>query len=116
MASSKGIFVYQQNAFDIKTNQPEVAGVGIVTFDGKGNITGSGTNMVAGAPQTISIKQTYTVSSDGIGRVYNPDGHLNDVYVVNSWPPGQGGGSQFLVTDDGTGIPGALASGTSLKQ
>jgi hypothetical protein len=60
-----------------------VAGGGLVTFDGNGNLSASETVSVGGLVDPVNAMGTYTVNSDCTGTFTNPHAHLNLVIVRN---------------------------------
>jgi hypothetical protein len=60
-----------------------VAGGGLVTFDGNGNLSASETVSVGGLVDPVNAMGTYTVNSDCTGTFTNPHARLNLVIVRN---------------------------------
>ena len=60
-----------------------VAGVGIVTFDGYGNLSDVGTTSSGGVVSPINVLGTYTVNPDCTGSFTTAHAHLNLVIVRN---------------------------------
>ena len=60
-----------------------VAGGGLVTFDGDGNLSASETVSVGGLVNPVNTTGTYTVNSDCTGTFTTPHAHLNLVIVRN---------------------------------
>jgi hypothetical protein len=64
-------------------NFTPVAGVGLVTFDGDGNLSDLGSTSVGGQIVPVNVTGTYTVNSDCTGTFTTPNAHLNLVIVRN---------------------------------
>jgi hypothetical protein len=65
-------------------NFTPVAGGGLVTFDGHGNISASETVSVGGLISPVEVPGTYTVNSDCTGTsITTPNAHLNLVILRN---------------------------------
>ena len=61
-----------------------VAGGGLVTFDGHGNVSASETVSVGGLISAVDVPGTYTVNSDCTGTfITTPNAHLNLVILRN---------------------------------
>jgi hypothetical protein len=60
-----------------------VAGGGLVTFDGNGNLSASETVNVGGQVLSVNLPGTYTVNSDCTGSFTTRNAHLNLVIVRN---------------------------------
>lgn len=58
-----------------------VAGRGLATFDGNGNVSASETVSVGGLVNPVNATGTYTVNSDCTGTFTNPHAHLNLVIL-----------------------------------
>ncbi|HLH42945.1 MAG TPA: hypothetical protein VKV74_08160 [Bryobacteraceae bacterium] len=92
-----GSFRFRQLAvvnIDQNGNPTEMAGAyGVITFDGNGNYSVTGTyvdNTVSnGSPQALSVTSTYVIGSNGLGYISNP----------------------LVPTDSGSRIYGAVAQG-----
>jgi hypothetical protein len=72
-----------------------VAGGGLVTFDGNGNLSASETVSIGGLITPVNIPGTYTVNSDCTGTfITTPNAHLNlvilrkgrEIQAVNTVP------------------------------
>ncbi len=64
-------------------NFAPVAGGGLVTFDGRGDLSASETVSVDGQIAPVKVLGTYTVKSDCTGTFTTPHAHLNLVIVRN---------------------------------
>ncbi|HYS58326.1 MAG TPA: hypothetical protein VEM34_09340 [Burkholderiales bacterium] len=60
-----------------------VAGVGLVTFDGNGNLSASETVSNGGSVFPVNLPGNYTVNSDCTGSLTTANAHLNLVIVRN---------------------------------
>jgi len=65
------------------TGSITVAGVGLVTFDGNGNLSASETVNLGGLIMPVNVTGTYTVNSDCTGSFTTSRAHLNLVIVRN---------------------------------
>lgn len=115
--SLKGNFSFQFNKWTANVNSNQEGYIGILSFDGKGNVKGSFTDMNGGVLQTWTVTGTYTVDSDGSGSASFTCGHSNCqiAFALNSVAAGQAKGFQFLVTEGESNGNGVMA-GTALKQ
>ena len=117
VASLKGTFAVLGNSWTAKVGDKREGVTGIITFDGKGNLTSTVTVMWGGKLHAaITETGTYTVNSDGIGNELLSGGS-HHAFALNSVSSGLANGLQFLVTvssdlDDGS----LVLSGTALKQ
>ena len=64
-------------------NFTPVAGGGLVTFDGNGNLSASETVNLGGKILSVNLPGTYTVNSDCTGSLTTANAHLNLVIVRN---------------------------------
>ena len=64
-------------------NFTPIAGVGLVTFDGNGNLSASETVSNGGNVFPVNLPGTYTVNSDCTGSLTTANAHLNLVIVRN---------------------------------
>jgi hypothetical protein len=60
-----------------------VAGVGLMTFDGNGNLSASETVSLGGQIMSVNLPGTYTVDSDCTGSLTTANANLNLVIVRN---------------------------------
>jgi hypothetical protein len=113
VASLKGNFAFQTNRWTLETNQG--GGIGVFSFDGKGNFKGSGTQVFAGVSQTGTCTGTYTVNSDGSGSLSITAGDKTQetAFALNSVAAGKAKGAQLLQTNLNDNVD---LSGTMLKQ
>jgi hypothetical protein len=117
VASIKGNFALQYNPWTDDASLAEDGGVGIFSFDGKGNIKGSVTIMFGGGKFGGPVKATYKVNSDGSGTVTGIGKHgLEIAFVLNSVAAGQAKGLQFLDANTGDGNGNLVITGNALKQ
>jgi hypothetical protein len=76
-------------------NFTPVAGGGLVTFDGNGNLSASETVSVGGLVNPVNVPGTYTVNSDCTGTFTTSHAQLNLVIVRN--------GREILAVNTGPG-------------
>jgi hypothetical protein len=112
VASLKGNLTSQWNIWTADVNFPEFGNVGIITFDGKGNLKGSQTEMQGGVLYTGTFTGTYTVNPDGSGTG-STSGGLQFAFALNSVAAGQAKGGQFLAKQ---GSGNYVLTGIALKQ
>jgi hypothetical protein len=116
-ASLKGNFALQYNPWTADANLAEDGGVGIFSFDGRGNIKGSVTIMFDGGKVGGTLKATYKVNSDGSGTISVVSKHnVQFAFALNSVAAGQAKGLQFLDTNTGDGNGNLVITGNALKQ
>jgi hypothetical protein len=60
-----------------------ISGVGLVTFEGNGNLSASETVSLGGQILPVNVPGTYTVNSDCTGSLTTSHAHLNLVIVRN---------------------------------
>lgn len=117
VASLKGNFAFQYNPRTADGTLAEDGGVGILTFDGKGNLKGSVTIIYDGGPAGGPVTGVYTVNRDGSGTISGIGGHgLQIAFALNTVTAGQAKGLQFLDTNDGDGSGDLVITGNALKQ
>jgi hypothetical protein len=117
VASLKGNFAFQYNPWTADASLAEDGGVGIFSFDGKGNIKGSVTIMYGGGQFGGPLNATYTVNSDGSGAISVVGKHnVQFAFALNSVAAGQAKGFQFLDTNTGDGKGNLVITGNALKQ
>ncbi len=78
---------------------------GTLTFDGKGNLTGSSTYSLAGQPQARTLTGTYSVNPDCTGISTMTD-NLQNSMDVNLVLVNNGQSIQLAQTDNGTSVAG----------
>jgi hypothetical protein len=119
VASVKGNFAFQYNPRTAAVSLAEDGGIGIFTFDGKGNLKGTATIMfdggLFGGPFTGAV---YTVNPDGSGTISGIGMHgLQIAFALNTvTTTGQAKGLQFLDTNTGDGPGNLVITGSALKQ
>ena len=119
VANVKGNFGFQWNEWTADVNNSQEGCVGIVSFDGKGNLKGSQKNMSGGVLKTGTFTGTYTVNPDGSGSMSMTDNRgdkSQTAFALNSVAAGQAKGAQFLVTSTGGNNKNIVVSGVALKQ
>ena len=117
-ASLKGGYSVLINRWTANSADNESALVGVMTFDGAGNVTLSFTIMSGGVLQTGNASGTYSLSPNGSGTITFTSGFSNPVefaIVVNSHKSGIAGGMTLLRID--TNYPSdAIDSGNAILQ
>jgi len=87
-------------------NFTPVAGAGLVTFDGNGNLSASETVSVGGLISPVNVPGTYTVNFDCTGSfITTPNAHLNLVIIRN--------GKEILAVNT---VPGNVILDNFVKQ
>jgi len=118
-ASLKGNYEWLMAKWTNDQDSNANVNLGAMTFDGKGNIKGSGTDVYNGTAQSFTYTGTYSVNSDGSGSfTLTANGtSITDAFVVNSASAtGTGAkGLQLLKTAESPGSTG-VHSGTATKQ
>jgi hypothetical protein len=114
----KGSYSYTLNKWTVDVGRNQYAEVGVMTFDGAGNMTGAAKAVGGGVLESAALTGTYTVSSDGTGVIEvtstiskPPTTQLG--FVLNSAAAGVAHGFQFMQTDNGNNV---VISGTALLQ
>ena len=115
VANLKGKFGYQWNEWTADVNAPQEGDVGVVSFDGKGNISVSDVDVDDGVVHKGTLTGTYTVNSDGTGSIAltSKNGNSQYAFALNSVAAGQAKGLQFLLTSTTRNV---VISGTALMQ
>lgn len=116
LSSLKGNFAFQANEWTAAGMDAEEGFVGILTFDGKGNVIGSYTDMYDGVLTSPTLTAgTYTVNSDGFGGMLFLADNIQFSFGLNSaTAAGNARGLQFVVNNsNGYNI---VRIGTALKQ
>ena len=111
-ASLKGSYSFLVNKWTANVNSYQGAQVGVVTFDGAGNVTESYTAINGGVVQTVTDSGTYTVKSNGTATINWKDGHQTAI-TLNSTAAGLSHGVQVLSIDDNAN---EVISGTAWLQ
>jgi len=115
-ANLRGSYSFLGNKWTVDPSIPDAAGVGVMTFDGAGNVTGSFTVAGNGFSLSGALAGTYTVNSDGTGAIditASPVGPFQLAVVLNSTSLGLAHGFQFVGTDNPAN---AVFGGTALLQ
>ncbi len=113
-ASLKGGYSFLANRRTANVNTPQLAAVGVMTFDGVGNVTGSYTSISDHAVQSGALGGTYLVKSNGTGILSLTTGLTAQFAItLNSTAAGVAHGVQLLQTDD---TSNEVVSGTALLQ
>ncbi|MFY9561258.1 MAG: hypothetical protein WAQ52_13570 [Terriglobales bacterium] len=115
-ASLKGGYSFLTNRWTADVNTNEDAVVGVMTFDGAGNVTASFTAISGGVVQTGTASGTYTVNANGTGAINFTTGTNPPVFAItlSSTAAGLAHGVQLLRTD--TTGRNLVESGTALLQ
>lgn len=116
--SLKGSYGVLANRWTVNASDSESALVGVMTFDGAGNVTLAFTIVSDGVESTGNAGGTYSVSSNGTGTIKFTTGFTNEVdydIVVNSTAAGLAHEITLLRTD--ANYPSdAVDAGTALLQ
>lgn len=115
VASVKGTFSFQWNEWTANASFPAFGGIDLITFDGKGNVTGTQTYMEEGVLYKESVAGTYTVNSNGTGIFSSSQSASQFAFALNSVAAGQAEGAQFLLTEAPKGNANIVISGTALS-
>jgi len=116
LASLKGNFAFQYNPWTADSTLSEDGGIGIFSFDGKGNIKSSEMIVYDGKLFKGTGTFTYTVNSDGSGTITTTGKGPHLAFALNSVAAGQAKGLQFLDTDTSDGTGNMVITGSALKQ
>lgn len=108
----KGNFSFGFGETSLDPAVPIQGGIGLFTFDGKGNVKGSSRYVTAGVLQTGTFTGTYVVNPDGSGTI-SLSNNAQYAFVLNSVAGGLAKGLVFIQTNT-TG--NAAISGTAQKQ
>jgi len=68
-ANLKGSYSYMLHKWTVAVGKNQYAEVGVMTFDGAGNMTGSATAVGGGVPKSGTLSGTYTVNPIGSGTI-----------------------------------------------
>ncbi len=115
-ASVKGSYSFLINKWTADVNAGQDGVLGVLHFDGAGNVTGSFSDMHAGTLQTGTATGTYMVSSNGTGSInlmLTPGGTVQFAIVLNTTKAGVANGLNLLITSD---TDNAVESGTAILQ
>jgi hypothetical protein len=113
-ASLKGSYSFSTVLWTANVNTNEFAMVGVLTFDGAGNMTGSYTSVSGGVPQTGTLGGTYTVNSNGTGTMTFTSGSTAQFAInLDSTAAGVAHGVELLQTNDSNN---EIVSGTAVLQ
>ncbi len=116
-ANLKGSYSFLINKWTANPNSGQFAMVGVLTFDGAGNVSGSATAVGQGETLSGALGGTYTVNSDGTGVIDFTSlfigGTAQVAFILNSTIAGVARGAQLLVTDQGGNN---VTSGTAVLQ
>jgi hypothetical protein len=113
-ASLKGGYSFLTNLWTANVNTNQFAMVGVMTFDGAGNVTGSYTQNSGGSVTAGILGGTYTVNSNGTGAIVLTAG-LTAQFAITllSTAGGVADGVRLLQTNDSNN---EVISGTALLQ
>jgi hypothetical protein len=115
VSSLKGNFAFQGNEWLATAKDPEEGFIGVLTFDGKGNVTGTYTDMSNGQLTSPTLSGTYTVNADGFGGMLFLADNIEFTFALNSaTASGAAKGFQFVV-DNANGFD-LVRGGSALKQ
>lgn len=114
-ASLKGSYGFLINRWTANVNTSQFAVVGVMTFDGAGNVTASGTEIKGGVVQAGVLSGTYAVNSNGTGAINFTTGENPPQFAIalNSAAAGVARNVQLLVTGDNDN---EVVSGVALLQ
>lgn len=100
-ASLKGSYSFLTNLWTADASTNQLAMVGVLTFNGAGKVTGSYTSISLQVSQTGTLGGTYTVSSNGTGKITFKTGSTAQFAIVlNSTAAGVAQAVQLLQTND----------------
>jgi len=102
-ASLKGSYSLLENKWTTDPGTHQSAMLGVLTFDGAGNVSGKATVVANGVTSSGDMSGTYTVNSNGTGGIdittfFQPPGVLQFVITLNSAAGGVAHGFQFMET------------------
>jgi hypothetical protein len=115
-ASLKGGYSFLIDRWTADVNRNQEGVVGVMTFDGVGNVTASITSISGGVVQTGTASGTYTVNSNGTGAINFTTGGSNPPHFAITLTSSTGGlahGLQLLQTNDNHNL---VESGTAFLQ
>lgn len=100
-ASLNGSYSFLTNLWTENVNTNEFAMIGVLTFNGAGDVTGSYTSISAGIVQTGTLGGTYSVNSNGTGEITFTAGSTAQFTItLNSTAAKVAHGVQLLQTND----------------
>ena len=116
--SLKGNYSFMLNKWTTDVGKNQYAEVGVLTFDGVGNMTGTATAVGGGVAKNDVWSGTYTVNYNGTGAIDATSSiakppTLDLGFVLNSLTGGVAQGFQFIQTNNGNNV---VISGTALLQ
>lgn len=115
-ASLKGTYSFLNNLTTANLGTNQFAMVGVLAFDGAGNVTGSYTSISLDTVQTGTLGGTYSVMSNGTGTMivtFTPGSTAHFAITLNSTAAKIAHGLQLLQTDD---TNNEIISGTAVLQ
>ena len=112
-ATLQGSYTFLGTRWTADVNEPQGGVIGVMTFDGVGNMTESFTGMVNGSLTSGTFTGTYTVNPDGTGTLTFSSG-WEWAIVVNSVSAKIAHGIQLLPLTDL--LPNEVGTSTALLQ
>ena len=113
-ASLKGSYSFLTNLWTADASTNQFAMVGILTFDGAGNVSGSYTSISLQVFQTGTLGGTYTVNSNGTGTLTFTTGSTAQFAInLDSTAAKVAHGIELLQTNDSNN---EIVSGTAVLQ
>lgn len=96
-ASLKGSFSHLTNRWTVDPTDVQLARVGVITFDGVGNVTNSFTEIIGGNIMTGTVSGTYIVNADGTGTITWSSSPNHVLFNLNSTVAKVAHGYQYVV-------------------
>jgi len=114
-ASLNGSYSFLTNLWTADTSTDQIAVVGVLNFNGAGKVTGSYTSISLNVFKTGTLAGTYTVSSNGTGKITFTTGSTAKFAITLNNPTAAGvaQGLQLLQTNDPNN---EVVSGTAVLQ
>ncbi len=113
-ASLKGSYSFLTILWTTNVNTSPFGMVGVMTFDGAGNVTGSYTSVTGGVAQTGTLGGTYSLNSNGTGTITLTTGSTAQFAItLDSTAAKVAHGVQLLQTNDSNN---EIVSGTAVLQ
>jgi hypothetical protein len=121
-ASVKGYYSFQVILWTANSNTPAYGMIGVMNFDGVGNVTGSYNSISGGNLSVGALGGTYAVNRNGIGAIDFTSGstaqfaiilNSNSTNTTNLMEPELAQGFQLLLTNDASN---EVVSGTAVFQ